>query len=197
MKSLRKYVPTLSVVTLSLLMVFTPLAVFGHTNKHESNVAGVLLGPCGSPAAQGPNGNDDDYSNASIDSGNAITPGGVTSSGATVVFKNTLENAGPGDDAFIISVPSIPAGFAVEVSNDFGEHYVKLDPWNSSITLPVAYRASVTFFVRITVLAGLKSVDGFRHRHPGFIDNRPGRNERNNRSRVHKLHPNRFDCKDC
>jgi hypothetical protein len=161
MKSFRKSASAFSVVTLALLIVWSNHTVFGHTNSPESHVAGVLLGPCGSPAAQGPNGNDDDYSHASIDGGIEMTPGGLTTSETTVVFKNTLENTGAGDDAFIISVPSIPPGFAVEVSDDFGEHYVKLDPWNSSVTLPVAYRASVTFFVRITVPAGLKALTGF------------------------------------
>jgi hypothetical protein len=161
MKSFRKSTSAFSVVTLALLIVCANHRVLGHINGHESNVAGVLLGPCGSPAAQGPNGSDDDYSNASIDGGIAVTPGGLTTGGSTVVFKNTLENAGISDDAFIITMPAIAPGFAVEVSNDFGEHYVKLDSWNSSVTLPVAYRASVTFFVRITVPAGLRALTGF------------------------------------
>jgi hypothetical protein len=101
----------------------------------ETITAGVLLGPCGSPAAQGPIGTNDDYTNRSIDGGVAVTPDGLTASSGTVVFKNTVENTGPGDDAFNISAPSMPSGFRLELSTDLGDHYVTLDSSNDSITL--------------------------------------------------------------
>ncbi|HEX3083727.1 MAG TPA: hypothetical protein VHP99_04330 [Pyrinomonadaceae bacterium] len=126
---------------------------------NRTNVAGVLLGPCDSAIAQGPNGSDDDYSNASINS--PSTPEGLTTNRASVVFKNTVENAGTGDDAFIITIPSSEPGFAFEISNDSGEHYQVLYRSASNVTLPVPHNASVTFFIRIMVPAGLKALTGY------------------------------------
>ena len=124
-----------------------------------SNRADVLLGPCGSATAQGPTGFDDDFTNLAINDRTAVKPGAVTIAPATVTFKNTVQNFGPNDDAFIISTPSIPSGFNVEISSDFGGNYVSLD--SPGVTLPVAYRASVTFLVRITAPAGLATLNAF------------------------------------
>jgi hypothetical protein len=149
-------------ITLSLLIGFSS-TVFARAATSETGTSGaaVLLGPCGSAAAQGPTGIDDDYSNASIDGKISTTGDGLTTTPATAVFKNTVENAGRGDDAFMITTPSLAPGFTVEISDDFGEHYTMLDRWTSSVTLPVSYRASLTFLVRITVPAGLKALTGY------------------------------------
>src|SRR5580765_1337156 len=156
MNNTRKYSPTVSLAMLVSLVFSCPLAPAKSIRTRElTTVAGVLLGPCGSAAAQGPNGSDDDYSNASIDNQIRIGRDELTATAATVVFRNTVENAGQIDDAYIITTPSLPPAFTVEVSTDFGEHYTPLDRWTSSVVLPVSYRASTTFFVRITAPAGL------------------------------------------
>lgn len=150
------------VCALSLLIVFSNcfLAKAAVTERTATS-AGVLIGPCGAAAALGPKGNDDDYSNASIDGKMAATGEGLTTTPASVVFKNTVENAGNGDDAFMITAPFLAAGFTIEISDDFGEHYTTLDRWTSSVTLPVSYRASLTFLVRITAPSGLKVLTAY------------------------------------
>lgn len=162
MKNLRRSLSATCLVT-SLLISFSKPAVLARSveNVNRATSAGVLVGPCASAAAQGPNGPNDDYSNASIDPGTTMTPDGVTATATTVVFRNTVENTGAGDDAFIISTPLLAPRFTVEISDDFGEHYTMLDRWTSSLTLPVSYRGSTTFFVRITVPPGLKALTAF------------------------------------
>ncbi len=146
------------VLVMLVLLAFNANLFARSINQTGPASAGVLLGPCGSAAAQGPNGIDDDYSNESIDERISLTGDGLTSSPATVLFKNTVENAGRGDDAFMITTPSLPPGFTIEISDDFGAHYTMLDRWTSSVTLPVSYRASLTFLVRISVPARLKAL---------------------------------------
>jgi hypothetical protein len=128
----------------------------------EPEVAVVLVGPCGLPGAVGPTGVDDDFTNRSVNTGIAnVAPGGVTTAAGTVVFRNTVQNFGAGDDAFIISAPVAPPGFRIEISTDDGGHYVTVEPWATNVTVPVAYLASATFFVRVTAPAGLKVLTGF------------------------------------
>ncbi len=148
------------VITLSLLIAFSNSTFAAAIEKGTSGAA-VLLGPCASAAARGPSGIDDDYSNESVDRRISMANDGLTTTPATVVFKNTVENAGRGDDAFMITTPSLAPGFTVEISDDFGEHYTMLDRWTSGVTLPVSYRASSTFLVRITAPAGLKALTGY------------------------------------
>ncbi|PYS24873.1 MAG: hypothetical protein DMF72_03710 [Acidobacteria bacterium] len=154
--------PLAQLLCASLLLAFANCC-FGKAaiNERPSSVAGVLIGPCGSAAAQGPNGNDDDYSNASIDGNMPNTGEGLTTTPATAVFKNTVENAGSGNDAFMITAPTLAPGFTIEISDDLGAHYATLDRWTSSITLPVSYRASLTFLVRITVPSSLKALTAY------------------------------------
>jgi hypothetical protein len=149
------------VVAILILLVCHTALLANSIDGSRLSGAGVLLGPCGSAAAQGPNGTDDDYSNESIDGHISLSADGLTTKPASVVFKNTVENAGGNDDAFMITTPSVPPGFIVEISDDFGAHYTMLDRWTSSVTLPVSYRASLTFLVRITVPGGLKELSGY------------------------------------
>jgi hypothetical protein len=145
-----------------LLVGFLCSQIEGRTISHDAgaNSAGVLLGPCGSPTAEGPTGTNDDFTNLSIGGGVAML-GGLTASSATVIFKSTVENIGTEDDAFIVTAPSAPTGFRLEISRDFGEHYVDIDPINGSVTIPVAHHASVTFLVRITAPAGLAMLNSY------------------------------------
>ena len=126
------------------------------------NLGGVLLGPCGLPGAEGPTGTNDDFTNRSIDVGIAnVTPGGLTAVPGTVVFRNMIQNLGTGDDAFVITVPSAPAGFKIEISNDDSATFVALDSAHPSVTLPVAHGAAAIFFVRVTAPVGLSVLTGF------------------------------------
>lgn len=160
MKNIRKHSCVLSL--LFLVISFGDSEARGESIRQPGGapLAGVLLGPCGSAAAEGPSGTNDDFTNLSIGSGVAAV-GELTTSPASAVFKNTVANTGSSDDAFIITVQSVPAGFRVELSSDFGEHYLELDPLASGIIIPVAYRASRTFLVRVTAPAGLEILSGF------------------------------------
>lgn len=149
----------IAALTIPLVSVKSNALVSAKSSNSTS--AGVLLGPLSSPGAEGPIGRDDDFTNLSIDDGIPVSSNGVTVTPAVKIFKNTVENVGPTDDAFIITAPSIPADFRVEISTDFGDHYVPIESTNYSITVPVAYRASNTFFVRVTAPAGLEILTSY------------------------------------
>ena len=126
------------------------------------NTGDVLIGPCGVPGAMGPTGVNDDFTNRSVNTGLAnVPPGGVTTASGTIVFRNTIQNNGAGDDVLVISAPTLPAGFTIEISSDDGGHYVALEPSNPSVTLALAYRAAAIVLVRINAPAGLKLLTGF------------------------------------
>ena len=129
--------------------------------KDREIEAGVLLGPCGSSAAAGPTGINDDFTNRSIGADIVTGPNTVTANSASVVFRNTLQNTGTSDDAFIIAAPSLPPGFRAEVSSDNGDTYAVIDQWSNSITVAVGYRAAVILFVRITAPGGLPVLQAF------------------------------------
>lgn len=162
MKSVGKNRQALSL--LALCLIATPVNVNANgrssIDDNKTNVAGVLLGPCGLPGAVGPTGTDDDFSNRSINNG-VVPPGSVTTAADAIVFRNTAQNVGTGDDIFIISVPSAPPAFKIEISTDFGEHYLTLESRNHTVAIPVSYRASATFLVRVTAPPGLKTLTGF------------------------------------
>ena len=131
-------------------------------DDNKPPTAAVLVGPCGLPGAMGPTSVEDDFTNRSINTGIAnVPPGGVTTAAGIVVFRNTVQNVGAGDDAFIISAPSVPDGFKIELSTDDGNTYATVDPWSTGATVPVAYHAAATFLVRVTAPAGLKVLTGF------------------------------------
>lgn len=126
------------------------------------NIGDVLIGPCGVPGAMGPTGINDDFTNRSISADIAnLSSGGVTTVPGTIVFRNTVQNTGAGDDVFLLSTPTTPDGFKIEVSVDSGDNYVALKTSNPSIAIPVAYRAAAIVLVRITAPAGLKQFIGF------------------------------------
>jgi hypothetical protein len=154
---------SLSVITVGVLATCcVTIAVAATRNDNGTAVGGVLLGPCGFPGAEGPTGVNDDFTNRSIDASVVnVPPPGVTTSANTIVFRNTVQNIGTGDDAYVISAPSAPPGFKVEISIDDGLNYGTIEPWNTSMTLAVAYRAAATFFVRITAPARLPLLSSF------------------------------------
>lgn len=147
-------------LALALVMAATASNA-GVTGKDREIDTGVLLGPCGSSAAAGPTGINDDFTNRSIGADIVTGPNSVTATSASVVFRNTLQNTGTADDAFIIAAPSLPPGFRAEVSTDNGDTYAVIDQWSNSLTVAVGYRAAVILFVRITAPAGLPVLQPF------------------------------------
>lgn len=164
MKPFRRSSRILSVATAILVVTLFCITGKGATAGDDIplNAGDVLIGPCGVPGAMGPTGVNDDFTNRSISSGIAsVAPGNVTTAAGTIVFRNTLQNTGGGDDVFMISAPRSPAGFAIEISTDSGDHYVALDGPNVTIAVPVGNRAAITLLVRITIPAGLPVLTGF------------------------------------
>jgi hypothetical protein len=164
MKTLHRRNRSLCLLSLSLALILLSLPAQGAVTSDDGplNVGDVLLGPCGVPGAMGPEGINDDFTNRSISTGIASDgPGGVTTAPISIVFRNTLQNTGAGDDFFVLSAPATTAGFAIEMSIDDGDHYITLKTSHPSITLPVAYRAAAIILVRINAPAGLKLLTGF------------------------------------
>ena len=111
----------------------TPNNGDGNANFNEGYVAGaghgviqqttltqigsVLIGPSGAPGAVGPNDNNDDYTNKSVNTGIAgVAPGGDTTALGQLVYVNTVQNTGNTSDTFTLDAPTVPAGFTVEIS---------------------------------------------------------------------------------
>ena len=163
MKSIKKSVRVLSALAVCMAVVAAAKAERAAIIEDvKSDYAAVLVGPCGLPGALGPASVNDDFTNRSIDTGIAnVGPGGLTTAAGTVVFRNTVQNMGSADDAFILSAPFAPAGFKIEISTDDGGRYVTVEPWTTSVVVAVAYGASATFFVRVTAPAGLQVLTGF------------------------------------
>ncbi len=114
-----------------------------------------LIGPLGAPDAVGPTSNNDDYTNRSVTTGIAGLGFGSTSTAAgVVVYQNTIRNTGNAKDTFVITVPSAPAGFTVEISTDGGATYTTMTGSNSVSVSNVASKSDATIFVRVTAPAG-------------------------------------------
>jgi hypothetical protein len=117
-------------------------------------VGSVLIGPSGAAGAVGPTDNNDDYTNKSVNTGIAgVAPGGVTTASGTLVYVNTIQNAGNANDSFTIDAPTVPAGFTVEVSTDGGTTYTTVSG-GGSVSLAIAFASSANINVRITEPAG-------------------------------------------
>src|SRR5207244_695165 len=110
-------------LTIILLSVPASAAVIG--DDVPLNSGDVLIGPCGVPGAMGPSGVNDDFTNRSVNTGIAsVHPGGGTTAAGTIIFRNTIQNTGAGDDVFMITAPTAPTGFTIEMSIDNGDNYV-------------------------------------------------------------------------
>ena len=155
----------------------TPNNGDGNANFNETYVAGaghgviqrttltqigaVLVGPSGAAGAVGPNHNNDDYTNKSVNTGIAgVAPGGSTTALGQLVYVNTVQNTGNTADTFTIDAPTVPAGFTVEVSTDGGTNYTTVSG-GGSVSLAVAFGGSANIHVRITEPAGNTVLTGF------------------------------------
>ncbi len=161
MKSLQRRNRFPCFLSLCLALILLSMPAQGAVGYDDSplNVGDVLLGPCGVPGALGPEGTNDDFTNRSISTGIANT-GPVTTAPIAIVFRNTLQNTGAGDDSFVLSAPATTAGFVIEMSIDNGDHYITLETSHPSITVAVAYRAATIVLVRINAPAGVSSAAG-------------------------------------
>ena len=147
---------------LTLILASTPAKGTAKADDGPLNVGDVLIGPCGVPGAMGPTGVNDDFTNRSVNTGIAnVPPGGVTTAPGTIVFRNTIQNTGAGDDVFLISATTAPAGFTIEISTDNGDHYVTLAAGAAVVALAISYRAAAIVLVRINAPAGLPVLTGF------------------------------------
>ncbi len=121
----------------------------------------VLIGPNGQPAAVGPNGTNDDYTNRSVNTGIAgVVPGGSTNANGQIIFTNTVQNTGNANDTFTLTAPTVPAGFTVEISTNGGTNYTTVSG-GGSVSLPVAFGASAQIMVRVSAPAGNTVLTGF------------------------------------
>jgi hypothetical protein len=163
MKSFERTSLSLCLVSLCMAMFLLTMTANGavRTDDLPLNIGDVLIGPCGVPGAMGPTGVNDDFTNRSVSTTANVTPGDVTTAAGTIVFRNTVQNTGAGDDVFVMSAPASPAGFTVELSIDNGDNYVRLEPSTPGVTLAIGYRAAAIVLVRITAPAGLGILTGF------------------------------------
>jgi hypothetical protein len=153
---------SLAAVCLAIVLMALPASAAVLNDEGPLNPGDVLIGPCGVPGAMGPGGVNDDFTNRSINTGIAnVAPGGMTTAAGTVVFRNTIQNTGAGDDLFLISAPTPPAGFTIEISTDNGDRYIMLNAAGPAVALPVSYRAAAIVMVRVTAPAGLQILTGF------------------------------------
>lgn len=90
-----------------------------------------LLGPFDRPDAVGPTDNNDDFTRLKVFLGNS---NGRTTGEGRVRFINTLRNVGTLAGKFVISAPTIPAGFNVRVSVDSGATFVSLNQGGTATT---------------------------------------------------------------
>lgn len=110
----------------------------------------VLIGPLNNPDAVGPTNDNDDYTNRSVTTGiTGIGFGGDTDASGTITFTNTIRNTGNGNDTFVITVPSAPPGFTVEISINGGTNYTTMTGSNS-LSLPVNFNSNANILVRVT-----------------------------------------------
>ncbi|HEX8179802.1 MAG TPA: hypothetical protein VF525_09700 [Pyrinomonadaceae bacterium] len=119
----------------------------------------VYIGPSGAPRAVNTT-NNDDFTNLSTSTGINVAAGGNTNAIGTVIFTNTVENAGNANDTFTLTAPTVPTGFTVEISKDGGTTWTTVSGGGST-TLAIAFGATANIQVRITVPAGNTVLTGF------------------------------------
>lgn len=124
-------------------------------------VGNVLIGPQGAPNANGPTGNNDDYTNRSVTTGIAgVPPGGTTTGSGVVIFTNTVQNTGNANDTYTLTAPTVPAGYTVEISTDDGATWTTVSGGGST-TISINFNASDDIQVRVTAPAGQTVLTGF------------------------------------
>jgi len=124
-------------------------------------VGNVLIGPQGAPSANGPTGNNDDYTNRSVTTGIAgVPPGGATTASGVVIFTNTVQNTGNANDTYTLTAPTVPTGYTVEISTDDGATWTTVSGGGST-TISINFNTSDDIQVRVTAPAGQTVLTGF------------------------------------
>ncbi len=131
-------------------VTFSP---FGAELLQQQNQATPVVGPFAQASAMGPTGNNDDFTLQEV---TVAASGGLTTAAENVRFINTLRNVGMAAGNFIVSAPTIPAGFTVSVSSDSGATFASLNSGGTVRTpTPVQPNEDRNLDVRITAPAGL------------------------------------------
>lgn len=124
-------------------------------------VGNVLIGPQGAPNANGPTGNNDDYTNRSVFTGIAgVPPGGTTTASGVIVFTNTVQNTGNANDTYTLTAPTVPSGYTVEISTNNGSSWTTVSGGGST-TISIAFGAMADIQVRVTAPSGQTVLTGF------------------------------------
>lgn len=113
-------------------------------------VRSVLLGTNGNPGAIGTT-NNDDYTNKTV-LGNIPASGG-TASANTIDYVNTLRNPELVAESFILTAPTVPSGFTVEVSENCAS-YTTISGGGSLTTSSIPAQSNQNYCVRVTAPSG-------------------------------------------
>ena len=113
-------------------------------------VRSVLLGTNGNPGAIGTT-NNDDYTNRTV-LGNIPASGGTASANA-IDYVNTLRNPELVAESFILTAPTVPSGFTVEVSENCAS-YTTISGGGSLTTSSIPAQTDQNYCVRVTAPAG-------------------------------------------
>ncbi len=149
-----------SVKTVGSTGVNGNLEARGNLSFNVLATGSVLLGPSGQPAAVGPTSNNDDYTNRTLAAGVTVPFGGTTTSGGIVNFVNTIRNGSASVDNMVITAPTVPAGFTVEVRSG-SNPFVTISGAGQTATISVPASSDLNIDVRITLPTGISALTGF------------------------------------
>jgi hypothetical protein len=120
----------------------------------------VLIGPMGQPAAVGPSSNNDDYTNKTQTAGVNVPFGGVTTAGGILTFVNTIRNGSATVDNVVVTAPTVPTGFTVEVRSG-ANPFVPISTAGQSATISVPASSDLNIDVRVTAPTGISVLTGY------------------------------------
>ena len=130
-----------------------------------TQVGSVLLGPNGFPDAVGPTNNNDDYTNKSVAPPviAGLGFGASISTQGVVDFTNTVRNTGNSNDTFVITAPTVPSGFTVQVSTAGGAPgtFTDITSAGASVSLAINFGQDANIVVRITAPVGTSVLAGY------------------------------------
>lgn len=121
----------------------------------------VLIGPNGQPAATGPTSNNDDYTNRTLTAGIDVPFGGTTTAGGVINFTNTIRNGAAAVDQVVVTAPTVPAGYTVEVNDPAAGGTFTTISGGGSLTVPVAAGGDHNIIVRVTAPSGITVLTGY------------------------------------
>ena len=150
-----------SVKTVGSTGVNGQLEARGNLSFNVLATGSVLLGPQGQPAAVGPTNNNDDYTNKTMSGAAVAVPqGGTTTAGGVITFVNTIRNGSATVDNMVITAPTVPAGFTVEVRSG-ANPFANITAAGSSATISVPGSSDLNIDVRVTAPTNISVLTGF------------------------------------